>query len=133
VPAVARLPSAATEPLWVATATSLFAERWRSWCCFARGEVGVLFQRSTGPRLALVGALGTAAAFFLFYAGTSRRVPSRQRSGLQVEADLWRSLRRGSGSGIDRRSDASPRFAVLLAGLALALGAQELLLDRESG
>jgi drug/metabolite transporter (DMT)-like permease len=85
VPAVARLTSAATDPLLVATTTSVFAAALALVVLIARGEVGVLFGRATAPRLALVGFLGTAAAFFHFYAGTSRTTAIEAALCLQVE------------------------------------------------
>jgi drug/metabolite transporter (DMT)-like permease len=71
VPAVARLTSVQADPLLVATVTCLFAAVCALVVLVARGELGVLIARDTGPRLALVGALGTAVAFVLVYAGTS--------------------------------------------------------------
>jgi drug/metabolite transporter (DMT)-like permease len=37
-----------------------------------RGELGILIAPRTAPRLALIGALGTAAAFYMFFLGASR-------------------------------------------------------------
>jgi drug/metabolite transporter (DMT)-like permease len=125
VPAVARLTSVATEPLLVATATSLFAGALALVVLVVRGEVGVLFQRSTGPRLALVGALGTAAAFFLFYAGTSRTSAIEAALCLQVEP-IYSLFAAWIGLGHRPTLRRVASIVVLLAGLALALGAQEI-------
>ncbi len=125
VPAVARLTSAAIDPLLVATVTSVFAGVLALVVLLGRGEVGVLFARATGPRLALVGALGTAVAFFLFYAGASRTSAIETALCLQVEP-IYSLF--GAWIGLGHRP--TPRrvlsIAVLLAGLALALGAREL-------
>ena len=111
----------------------------------ARGELGVLIARDTGPRLALVGALGTAVAFLLFYAGTSRTSAIEAALCLQVEPvyaliGAWvgsrassdarrivvdRGAARGTRAGARRapalvgeRRLADPRDAALLAALA---------------
>jgi drug/metabolite transporter (DMT)-like permease len=125
VPAVARLTSVQADPLLVATVTSLFAAVFALVVLVARGELGVLIARATGPRLALVGALGTAVAFVLFYAGTSRTSAIEAALCLQVEpvyalVGAWVGLgHRPSGRRI-------ASIAVLLVGLALALGAHQL-------
>jgi drug/metabolite transporter (DMT)-like permease len=125
VPAVARLTSAATDPLLVATVTSVFAAAFALVVLMVRGEVGVLFGRATAPRLALVGALGTAAAFFLFYAGTSRTSAIEAALCLQVEP-IYSLFAAWLGLGHRPTARRLASVAVLLAGLALALGAHEL-------
>ena len=125
VPAVARLTSAATDPLLVATVTSLFAGMLALGVLIVRGEVGVLFGRATAPRLALVGALGTAAAFVLFYAGTSRTSAIVAALCLQVEP-IYSLFAAWVGLGHRPTVRRLVSVAVLLAGLGLALGAQEL-------
>jgi drug/metabolite transporter (DMT)-like permease len=72
VPAVAKLTTGLGDSFFVATMTSCFA----GLCAFAvlgmRGELGILIAPRTAPRLALIGALGTAAAFYMFFLGASR-------------------------------------------------------------
>jgi drug/metabolite transporter (DMT)-like permease len=84
-----------------------------------------LIAPDTGPRLALVGLLGTAAAFVLFYAGTSRTSAIEAALCLQVEP-VYAIL--GAWIGLGHRPSARRivSIAVLLAGLALALGAHQL-------
>ncbi len=125
VPAVARLTSVGADPLLVATVTSLFAAALALVVLAARGELGVLIAPRTGPRLALVGALGTAAAFVLFYAGAGRTSAIEVALCLQVEpiyalVGAWVWL----GHRPTLRRVAA--VVVLLAGLALALGAHQL-------
>lgn len=125
VPAVARLTTVGADPLMVATVTSLFAAAFAVVVLAVRGELGVLVARDAGPRLALVGALGTAAAFLLFYAGTSRTSAIEAALCLQIEP-VYALV--GAWVGLGHRP--TPRrivsIAVLLAGLALALGAHQL-------
>ncbi len=121
VPAVARLTSVRADPLLVATVTSLFAACLALVVLAARRELGVLIAPRTGPRLALVGALGTAAAFFLFYAGTSRTSAIEAALGLQIEPiyaliGAWVVL--GHRPTVQRVAS----VLVLLAGLVLAFG-----------
>src|ERR1043165_6381168 len=85
VPAVARLTNVGADPLLVATITSLFAGFVALVVLAVRREVHVLVAPRSGPRLALVGALGTAAAFFLFYAGASRTSAIEVGLCLQIE------------------------------------------------
>lgn len=125
VPAVARLTSVEAEPLLVATVTSLFAGVCALAVLVARGELGVLIARDTGPRLALVGALGTAMAFFLFYSGTRRTSAIEAALCLQVEP-VYALI--GAWVGLGHRPTVRRvvAIAVLLVGLALALGAHQL-------
>jgi drug/metabolite transporter (DMT)-like permease len=89
-----------------------------------RGEVRVLVAPTSGPRLALVGFLGTAAAFFLFYAGTSRTSAIEAALGLQVEP-VYSLFAAWIGLGHRPTGRRLAAVVVLLAGLALALGAHE--------
>lgn len=125
VPAVARLTTTALDPLLVATVSSLFAGALALVVLGARGEIGVLVGRDTAPRLALVGFLGTAAAFFLFYAGTSRTSAIEAALGLQVEP-VYSLFAAWIGLGHRPTARRVAAIAVLLAGLVLALGAHEL-------
>lgn len=125
VPAVARLTSVRADPLLIATVTSLFAAVIALAVLAARGELGVLVAPRTGPRLAVVGLLGTAMAFVLFYAGTARTSAIEAALCLQVEP-IYALF--GAWVGLGHRP--TPRriaaIGVLLAGLALALGAHQL-------
>ncbi|MCC6846999.1 MAG: DMT family transporter [Deltaproteobacteria bacterium] len=125
VPAVARLTSVQVDPLLVATVTSLFAGLFGLAVLAARRELGVLFAPRAAPRLALVGLLGTALAFVLFYEGARRTSAIEAALGLQVEP-IYSLL--GAWLGLGHRPTARRVLAlvVLLAGLALALGAHEL-------
>ena len=125
VPAVARLTSVRADPLLVAATTSLFAAGAALLVLGVRGELSLLVARRTVPRLVVVGALGTAAAFFLFYAGASRTSAIEAALGLQVEpiyslAGAWLVL----GHRPTRRRIVA--VCVLIAGLVLALGPREL-------
>ena len=125
VPAVARLTTTALDPLLVATVTTVFAGALALVVLGARGELGVLVGRDTAPRLALVGLLGTAAAFFLFYAGTSRTSSIEAALALQVEP-VYSLLAAWLGLGHRPTARRVAAIVVLLAGLVLAFGAHEL-------
>lgn len=125
VPAVARLTSVQTDPLLVATVSSVLAGLFALVVLAARGELGVLFAPATAPRLALVGLLGTALAFVIFYTGARRATAIEAALGLQVEPvyslfGAWLAL--GHRPTVRRVL----ALGVLAAGLALALGAHEL-------
>ena len=124
VPAVARLTSVRADPLLIATVTSLFAALLALVVLIARGELRVLIARRTGPRLALVGLLGTAMAFVLFYAGTRRTSAIEAALCLQVEP-IYALLGAWIGLGHRPTLRRVASVTVLLAGLALALGAQQ--------
>jgi drug/metabolite transporter (DMT)-like permease len=125
VPAVARLTSLRADPVLVATVTSLFAAVAALVVLAARAELRVLVAPRVGPRLALVGALGTAAAFALFYSGARRTSAIEAALGLQVEP-VYALL--GAWVGLGHRPTVRRVAAVvvLLGGLVLALGAREL-------
>jgi drug/metabolite transporter (DMT)-like permease len=125
VPAVARITTVAADPLLVAMVTSAFAALVALAVLAVRGELAVLVRRDTGPWLALVGALGTAAAFFLFYAGTSRTSAIEAALGLQVEP-LYALVAAWLGLGHRPTLRRVGAIVVLLAGLALALGTREI-------
>jgi len=125
VPAVARLTSVQADALLVATVTSLFAAVLALVVLVVRGELGVMVARGTGPRLALVGGLGTAVAFVLFYTGTSRTSAIEAALCLQVEP-VYALIGAWVGLGHRPSGRRIVSIAVLLAGLALALGAHQL-------
>jgi len=85
VPAVAKLTTAAADSTFVATTAALIAGVCAAIVLGIRGELGLLVGRETGPRLALIGALGTAAAYTLFFAGTARATAIDAALCLQIE------------------------------------------------
>ncbi len=125
MPAVARLTTVDSDPLLVAAVTSLFAGLVATVVLAVRGELRILLAPATGPRLALVGLLGTAMAFFLFYAGTSRTSAIEAALGLQVEP-VYSLFAAWIGLGHRPTLRRVAAVVVLLAGLVLALGAYEL-------
>src|SRR5262245_55126034 len=72
VPAFAKLTTGRADPLSVAAGTNLFAGATAALWLARRGELRRLAEGSTAPRLALLGALGTAATALLFFEGASR-------------------------------------------------------------
>jgi len=72
VPAFAKLTTDRGDPFFVATATTLFAGAFAALVLGLRGDLTFLVRRATGPRLFIVGALGTACAFLLFFYGARR-------------------------------------------------------------
>jgi drug/metabolite transporter (DMT)-like permease len=123
VPAFAKLTTGRAEPAFVAAATGLFGGLFAAALLAVRGELGPLFGRQRGPKLAAIGALGTALAFFLFFAGASRSSAIETALCLQIEPAYSLLL---SWLGLGHRP--TPRrvlaLAVILAGIALALGAR---------
>lgn len=71
VPAFAKLTTGYGDAFFVAASTTAFAGTCALAVLYARGELRVLLARGTGPRLAIIGALGTAAAQYLFFFGAS--------------------------------------------------------------
>ncbi len=123
VPAVAKLTTNAADPAFVATVTTLFGAACAGTVLLVRGEWRVLIGRRTGPRLLLVGTLGTAVAFLLFYSGAQRATAIETVLCLQIEPAYslllaWLVL----GHRPTRRRVAA--IGVLLAGIALAVGAR---------
>jgi drug/metabolite transporter (DMT)-like permease len=72
VPAVAKLTTEGASALFVAAASAACAGLAAAAVLAARGELGRLFAPAQGPRLALVGLLGTALAYALFFEGARR-------------------------------------------------------------
>lgn len=85
VPAVAKLTTSAADSTFVATTAALIAGVCAAIVLGIRGQLGQLLAPRTGPRLALVGALGTAAAYALFFAGTARATAIEAALCLQIE------------------------------------------------
>jgi O-acetylserine/cysteine efflux transporter len=125
VPAFAKLTTGRADAFFVAAATGLFAGLGCAVLLAARGELAELWRPERWPKLALLGALGTGLAFFLFYAGASRSTAIETALVLQVEPAyslLLTWLAFGHRPTL-RRVGA---LAVILAGIALALGARTL-------
>ncbi len=120
VPGFAKLTSARAAPLFVATATTVFAAAFGVAVLAMRGELRVLIGRATAVRLVAVGTLGTAAAFVLLFEGTHRTTAIEATLCLQIEPAYalviaWAFL----GHRPTRRR--SLAIVVLLAGIALAI------------
>ena len=120
-PAMAKLTTGLMDPLFVAAASNLFAAAGAVVLLAARGGLGTMVHRRLAPRLLAIGALGTAAAHYLFYLGTSRTSAIVATLCLQIEPAYalllaWIFL----GHRPTRRRVVAT--AVLLAGLLLAIG-----------
>jgi drug/metabolite transporter (DMT)-like permease len=125
VPALAKLTTGRADPLLVAAATGLFAAAGCATLLAARGELAELWRPGRWPQLAVIGALGTGVAFFLFYAGAERSSAIDTALALQVEPAYslllsWLAL--GHRPSVRRVA----ALAVILSGIALALGAESL-------
>jgi len=130
VPAIAKFTTGRADPFFVAAATGLFAGAGCLALLAARGELAELWRPGRWPKLVLLGALGTGLAFFLFYAGAGRSSAIETALALQVEpaysmALSWLAL--GHRPTLRRLA----ALAVILAGIALALGVRTL--DPSSG
>jgi O-acetylserine/cysteine efflux transporter len=125
VPALAKLTTGRADPFFVAALTGLFAGAGCALLLAARGELGELFRPGRWPKLVLLGALGTGLAFFLFFAGAERSTAIETALALQVEPGYSLLL---SWLALGHRP--TPRrvaaLAVILAGIALALGVRTL-------
>jgi drug/metabolite transporter (DMT)-like permease len=71
-PAFAKLTTGRADALFVATATTVFGGLAALVLLASRGQLAELARRRTAPRLVVVGALGTSAAYFLFFEGAKR-------------------------------------------------------------
>ncbi len=122
VPAVAKLTTNRADALFVAAATTLCAGAAALAVLALRGELALLVEPRIGPRLVLVGALGTGAAFWLFFQGARRATAIETVLCLQIEpayalVAAWAVLGERPSA---RRLGA---ITLLLSGIALALGA----------
>ncbi len=72
VPAMAKLTTTGADPLFVAATTTFFAAVAAALVLAERGELRHLVAPASGPRLALIGLLGTSLAFALFFEGAKR-------------------------------------------------------------
>ena len=121
VPAIAKLTTGRADPFFVAAATGSFAGAGCALLLAVRGELPALWRGGRGPKLLLLGALGTGLAFLLFYAGAGRATAIETALALQVEPAYslllsWLAL----GHRPTLRRVAA--LAVILGGIALALG-----------
>lgn len=121
VPAVAKLTTDRAHPMFVAAATTLFAGATALVVLTTRRQLGLLVHRRIGPRLLLVGALGTGAAFWLFFQGARHATAIETALCMQIEPAYsllaaWLVL----GQRPTARRVAA--ITLLLAGIALALG-----------
>ena len=121
VPAVAKLTTGRGDPFFVAAVTTLFAGGAAAAVLGVRGDLGALARRGSAALLVLIGALGTALPFLLFFLGTSRTSAIDAVLCLQTEpvySLLLAWLVLGHRLTVRRVGSA----AVLLAGIALAVG-----------
>jgi drug/metabolite transporter (DMT)-like permease len=85
VAAVAQLTTRGVEPLFVATATTLFGAVAALALLAWRRQLHWLAERRFAPRLALVGLFGTTLAYLLFFEGARRATAIDTMLCLQVE------------------------------------------------
>jgi drug/metabolite transporter (DMT)-like permease len=85
VPAISKLTTDRADPIFVAAASSLFAALAAAGVLAARRELAVLVDPTRAAKLALLGALGTGAAFVLFFEGVSRSTAIETALCLQIE------------------------------------------------
>jgi drug/metabolite transporter (DMT)-like permease len=85
VPAVAKLTTNAAAPFFVATSAALFAGLTAALVLAVRGELRQLIDRRTALLLLVVGALGTAGAFTMFFWGARRASAIETVLCLQIE------------------------------------------------
>jgi drug/metabolite transporter (DMT)-like permease len=122
VPAVAKLTTTGADPLFAATATTVFGALAAGAVLAARGELGWLARPREGPRLALVGLLGTTLAYLLFFEGSRRTSAIDTALCLQSEP-LYSLLFAWIFLGHRPTPRRVAAVAVLAAGIFLAVGA----------
>jgi drug/metabolite transporter (DMT)-like permease len=121
-PAVAKLTTGRADALFVATATTVFGGVAALALLGARGQLVELARRRTAPRLVLVGALGSSAAYLLFFEGARRTSAIDAVLCLQIESAYALVLARiFLGHPITLRRLGA--VLLLVAGIALAVGA----------
>jgi len=120
---MAKLTTGRADPFLVAAATGLFGGLFASALLTATGELRELFRPGRWPSLTLIGALGTALAFFLFFEGAKRTTAIETALCLQIEPAYSLLL---SWLALGHRPTARrvAALAVIVAGIALALGAR---------
>ena len=121
VPAFAKLTTNAGDPVFVATATTLFGAVFATIVLWLRGDLHLLVHGRVALRLLLVGTLGTAVAYILFFTGAQRSTAIETVICLQCEPAY--SL---LAAWIFLRHAPTPRrmlaIGVLLGGIVLAVG-----------
>jgi drug/metabolite transporter (DMT)-like permease len=123
VPGFAKLTTGYGDAFFVAAVTTILAGACACVILYARGDLGMLLAPGTGPRLAAIGALGTAVAQYLFFLGASGASAIDTVLCLQIEPAYslilaWIFLgHRPTG----RRVAAT---VALLAGIVLAIGTE---------
>jgi drug/metabolite transporter (DMT)-like permease len=121
IPAVARLTTEVADPIFVAVASTLFGAAAAAAVLGVRGELRGLLRTADAANLALIGLLGTAIPFFLFFVGTHRTSAIEAVLCLQTEPAYslllaWLVL--GHRLTVRRVGAAT----LLLAGIFLAVG-----------
>jgi O-acetylserine/cysteine efflux transporter len=125
VPAFAKLTTGRADAFFVAAATGVFAGLACVALLAARGELAELWRPGRWPKLVLLGALGTGLAFFLFFAGAGRTTAIETALVLQVEP-AYSLLLSWLAFGHRPTLRRVVALAVILTGIALALGARTL-------
>ncbi len=125
VPAFVKLTTGYSDPFFAATATSVFGGVCALVVLGVRGELSPLVAPQIGPRLAAIGALGTAAAYYLLFLGASGASAIDTVLCLQIEPAYslilaWVFL---GHRPTPRRVAAT---GALMAGIALAIGTEGL-------
>jgi drug/metabolite transporter (DMT)-like permease len=123
VPAMAKLTTRSLDGLSVAAATTLFGAAAGLVLLAARGELARLVDRRAGPRLAAMGALGTGAAFLLFFEGARRTSAIEAALCLQAEP-LYALLLARVALGHPLTARRLAAAAAIASGIALALEAR---------
>jgi drug/metabolite transporter (DMT)-like permease len=121
VPAVAKLTTAGADALFVATSASVVAGVCAVALLLAHGELGALAPRGRRAALPIIGTLGTAVAFLLFFEGARRSTAVETALCLQIEPVYSLFLARAF---LGHRLTPRRLGAVtgILLGIALALG-----------
>ena len=123
VPAISKLTTDRADPIFVAAVSSLVAALAAAGVLAARGELAILFEPGRVARLALLGTLGTGAAFVLFFEGVSRSSAIETALCLQIEPVYSLLFARVFlGHPLTRRRVIG--VTLLLAGIALAVGVE---------
>jgi drug/metabolite transporter (DMT)-like permease len=123
VPAISKLTTDRADPIFVAAASSLVAALAAAAVLALRGELGILVDRRRAGTLALLGALGTGAAFVLFFEGVSRSSAIETALCLQIEPVYSLLFARiFLGHPITARRVVG--VTLLVAGIALAVGVE---------
>lgn len=121
VPAFAKLTTNVADPVFVATATTLFGAICAALVLLARGELRVLVQRRVGPHLLVIGAVGTAVAYILFFSGARRATAIETVICLQSEP-AYSLLAAWLFLGHRPTSRRVLAIGILLSGIILAVG-----------